>query len=424
MKMKKNIMFLFIAFFLTGCVRIWKDGPIYDTMRVDYKHDFQSPRGMVSACYKDKIYYFSDEMGASGVYCMDTDGENVHLILECDDLRRLQIVKDVIYIAELQKEKERQKPVYRLSAYSLDGKKLDDKITSDMLEFDNRWSGISDFYVNQEEQIFLNAVSYLINMPVVSKIMYYLTPEITAFYPSVYELPVNSEDTMFLYQLGNTYFITENEEFEEKVIPESYMYTGRYIYGYSGDDHTAWWNYDEWPDIRGNKYRIWGLLNDELIYTKENEIYSYNLDSGEITLRQKVLSRGVIVWLDINSDYLNIVTEAELTSVYSKRKDRSRQTLWRMDSSFFHIEKIKDYGNTGKVFQAAGDRLIDYDGTSIYIYQMDEYEITEEIWSYKLKDQVKNRGYTVDIAGDWLFIKYKSDRKGRAELKVKVRFLS
>ncbi len=47
--------------------------------------------------YNDRIYYFSDEIGQSGIYSMKTDGSGICFEVEAKDIQKLQLREGKLY---------------------------------------------------------------------------------------------------------------------------------------------------------------------------------------------------------------------------------------------------------------------------------------------------------------------------------------
>lgn len=116
--MKRSILLILLSVcILCACNR---NKEIYEPLKLSYKEDTYISRGMIAACYDDKIYYFSNENGQSGVYVMNQDGSENQLVLECQDIQGLQILNNKMYISEQEEEDYIVKRVFGLSEYDLD----------------------------------------------------------------------------------------------------------------------------------------------------------------------------------------------------------------------------------------------------------------------------------------------------------------
>ncbi len=74
-----------------------------DNVFLTYYND-NEVSGFLSAKYKEKIYFFSNELdGVNGIYSMDIDGSDTELLIECPNVRRITVNEDGIYFVGLYK---------------------------------------------------------------------------------------------------------------------------------------------------------------------------------------------------------------------------------------------------------------------------------------------------------------------------------
>ena len=53
--------------------------------------------GIVGVEYNDRIYYFSQESGESGIYSMKTDGSDINMEVEARDVQKLHLMDNNLY---------------------------------------------------------------------------------------------------------------------------------------------------------------------------------------------------------------------------------------------------------------------------------------------------------------------------------------
>lgn len=76
--MKRLITLVFTVLFLSGCTnQQFTDEYRFNEFFIQYKNNNNSTIGVIGAVYNDRIYYFSDEIGQSGIYSMKTDGSDI-----------------------------------------------------------------------------------------------------------------------------------------------------------------------------------------------------------------------------------------------------------------------------------------------------------------------------------------------------------
>ena len=64
---------------------------------IGYKANTKAGIGTVGVEYNDRIYYFSQESGESGIYSMKTDGSDINMEVEARDVQKLQLMDNNLY---------------------------------------------------------------------------------------------------------------------------------------------------------------------------------------------------------------------------------------------------------------------------------------------------------------------------------------
>jgi len=86
---------------LSGCTIRNSDINNFDNTGffANLKGDAFSPIGKKAACYGERIYYLSSELGTQGIYSMNQQGEDIVLEIPVEDIRSINVRDDGIYYA-------------------------------------------------------------------------------------------------------------------------------------------------------------------------------------------------------------------------------------------------------------------------------------------------------------------------------------
>lgn len=427
MKGVRFILFLISILILCSCS---SKQAIYDYMSVYYKKNVHSAKGRIAAEYDEKVYYFSSEGSTPGVYCMNLDGTDVRQILECDDICGIQIVDQVMYVSVLQKERIDNRKIYILKAISLGDKQemdaLDDVISQKYAAYDG-FSGVSDFYVKDADHIFISVNGYEENRKKIDTTTFY---QETGSVAPIFEKSkrVSKSDDMvdgnalFIYQNEDSFFASTstNEDLDLYNKESKETVSAHNVYGYDCKNDEVWWNDDKLGNRWGGRFKIWGIVNENLVVTSdEGRIFLYSTKEQKITWQMKLDGKGEISYVDTDQTSINVIWEEDIPSAYEKRDDRSHQKLYHLDLKDKKIKLVKEYNTNGKILHIRGNNLIDYDEGKLRFVSVEEPDKVK--WSHTLEEHIKTIGYQVEIVADWILIKMYDTTKNSAELVEKIR---
>ena len=196
------------------------------------------------------------------------------------------------------------------------------------------------------------------------------------------------------------------------------------MYGYNSELECWWWNCDEFSDKRNGTCRIWGVEGQEVVLSIDNVLFTYDMEnyciSKELIVPQIMNGQGTIAYVREIGDEIYVLLEENTPTVYSWAEDKSHQILYKTTPDYSDICLVKDYKKNGNLIYLDENEIVDYDGRCIHLYEMDDGQIGEEKASYRLKDKIKSRGYYVDVAGEWLFIKHYNIKKDETKLIEKI----
>lgn len=426
-KFMKKHFFIYLICMLLMC-SCAKEKKVHDITRISYKNDLNSGRGIFAAQYLGRIYYFSEEAGISGVYTMKTDGSDVKLLFECRDVTGIQIINDMIYVLVLQDEQFEKRKVFNVEMYSITGKSMGELLDKAIYQYSgpDGFAGVSGFYVDKERNSFINTITYEDKRGIISNQMFYQKDgKINSIHEVSLDFTSGGKETaegdmIGIYQIDNNYFSLSNYKQDIDLFhPDSVVQkAARDAYGYNSEENVCWWNYDELSNKWSGVQRIWGLLEDKMIVSEEHKVFIYNIDRHEIEKEVEFPSNGKVAYIDINKDYINVIIEENSPSVYSNRENICRQTLYCLDSNSNEPELIKYYEIGEKIIYLNDGMIMDYNGQVLNLSEIVGNEINI-LQTEKL--EIDNTiPYQVDMAGNWVFVKYNDKKNGASDAVVKI----
>ena len=407
--MKRLITLVFTVLFLSGCTnQQYTDKYRFNEFLIQYKNNNNSTIGVLGVVYNDRIYYFSDEMGQSGIYSMKTDGSDIRFEVEAKDIQKLQLREGKLYYLYYEgisygKSNER----WGNKSYSLKSKDLitdeiteykdiESKIKSIMEKYqENVYRGLWDFYYFGDDEFIVGC----------------LDPQV----PTMQFILVNNKITTdgIVFDLNKAERISlENVNLFElhKVGADDYFVSDAGTNTYNGISVGRFSVYNSIIDsgftVRDSVIKGVGSMdicfkeNNNLIMRGENCIASYDLDKKEVN----------------KTCYID---KAENLMLFDKKyilaKFKNREEIYEFDKEAFSTQKVLT-NKKGYIIDINDDGYIVMDKKYLYKKNFSG----KELWKVKLeknyiKDEVK-----VEIAGDWLFIKSFDLKSEQSHLEEKI----
>jgi len=407
--MKRSISILFIVVLLSGCInQQLTDKYTFNEFMIGYKSNSKAGIGTVGVEYNDRIYYFSQESGESGIYSMKTDGSDIRLETEARDVQKLQVIDNNLYYLDYNgisygSNKER----WGNKAYSLKSKNLEtneikeykdieNKIKSIMEKYrKNNYRGLWDFYYLGDDEFIVGCLDPQVPTMQFILVNNKITTDGTVFdlnkaerisleNINLFELHKVGEDDYFVSDAGtNTYYGISVGRFSvyNSIIDSGFTVRDSVIKGVGSMD-------------------ICFKENNNLIMRSKNCIASYDLEKKEI-------------------NKTCVIDKAEKLMLFDKKyilaKFKNREEIYEFDKEDFSARKVLT-NKKGYIIDVKDDGFIVIDKK--YLYKKDLSG--KEIWKVKLeknyiKDEVK-----VEIVGDWLFIKSFDLKTEQSKLEEKI----
>ena len=407
--MKKILMLLIISLFISGCTNQQiTDEYRFNKFLIQYKNNNNSTLGVLCAVYNDRIYYFSDEMGQSGIYSMKTDGSNIRFEVEAKDIQKLQLREGKLYYLYYEgisygKSNER----WGNKSYSLKSKDL---ITDEITEYKDIESKIKSIMEKYQENVYRGLWDF-----------YYL-----------------GEDEFIVSYLNPVVPVKNFRLFSNKIKIDGEirgLCTAERI-SFGKDIHSM--------NLRSpskDHYLLSSGTNDyENVGTYDMAVYDVESDSG-FTLRDSVLSdiymsniffrqennltigsKNCIASYDLEKKEVNktcVIDKAEKLMLFDKKyilaKFKNREEIYEFDKEAFSARKVLT-NKKGYIIDVKDDGFIVIDKK--YLYKKD---LTgKELWKVKLDNNYIKNEVKIEIAGDWLFIKSFDLKTEQSKLEEKI----
>ena len=405
--MKRLITLVFKVLFLSGCQQ-FTDEYRFNKFFIQYKNNNNSTIGVLGAVYNDRIYYFSDEIGQSGIYSMKTDGSDIRFEVEAKDIQKLQLREGklyYLYYAGISYGKSNER--WGNKSYSLKSKDLitdeiteykdiESKIKSVMEKYqENVYRGLWDFYYLGDDEFIVGC----------------LDPQVPTMQFILVNNKITTDGTVFDLNKAERISLENVNLFElHKAGADDYFVSDAGTNTYNGINVGRFSVYNSIIDsgftVRDSVIKGVGSMdicfkeNNNLIMRAENCIASYDLDKKEIT----------------KTCYID---KAEKLMLFDKKyilaKFKNREEIYRFDKEDFSVQKVLT-NKKGYIIDINDDGYIVMDKKYLYKRNLSG----KELWKVKLeknyiKDEVK-----VEVAGDWLFIKSFDLKTEQSSLEEKI----
>ena len=405
--MKRLITLVFKVLFLSGCQQ-FTDEYRFNKFFIQYKNNNNSTIGVLGAVYNDRIYYFSDEIGQSGIYSMKTDGSDIRFEVEAKDIQKLQLREGklyYLYYAGISYGKSNERwgnKSYLLKRKDLitdevtEYKDIENKIKGIMEKYqENVYRGLWDFYYLGDDEFIVGC----------------LDPQVPTMQFILVNNKITTDGTVFDLNKAERISLENVNLFElHKAGADDYFVSDAGTNTYNGINVGRFSVYNSIIDsgftVRDSVIKGVGSMdicfkeNNNLIMRAENCIASYDLDKKEIT----------------KTCYID---KAEKLMLFDKKyilaKFKNREEIYRFDKEDFSVQKVLT-NKKGYIIDINDDGYIVMDKKYLYKRNLSG----KELWKVKLeknyiKDEVK-----VEVAGDWLFIKSFDLKSEQSHLEEKI----
>ena len=428
MKMQIWCIILVLVLFLAGCR---ENTETNQYLEISYKTNRHVPFGIFAAEYREKIYYYSDENGQTGIYQMDLEGSNPILCIPCEDIRGIQIINDWMYIL-MRQNTANENEIYNVMKCSLDGKLMKTVLDDELYKYyvDDQYGGVNKFFIDEKENFFFHMYGYGKRKKITTS-TYYQKEQWEPIGKFVKELTkgsirVHGGNYFYIYQIGNNYLVNNAGIEVSKRNSNSSLYRNAVnAYGYSATFNRPWWNNTANADKWDGESKIWNVSGNEIILSMNNVLFSYDIENGEIVWEKEVpvdeltYFNEEIVHVLCEEEKIYILLEYNTPSIFQEVQDESGQVLYCLNCETGIIEEIHNCGTDGKIIYIEKGFFVSYENNAFRLYKK-ENEQWREIWDYTINTQIKDIGYQIDIAENWLFVKQFDRESKKASLVEKI----
>ena len=422
MRLKKIIAMtiLLISFIiLTSCELFWEN----DNLRINLKQNKLSNYGYAALTYNDRIYYISNEKEISGIYSMKMDGTDVRLEAQNPSITSLQIYDDCLYflgLLEINSSRSFYTPIESSSnIFGLYRKPLGGNNVY-ISAFTPANENITAFYYSNEGNIILKTGTSEGEMYFYGSNEVDFLSKLEFLYPDdvYYDNNTNDDDyeftkDMYVYEYGDIMFILDNQ-YDEKI--GHFRNEGRIIELGTNkivklDHHYDYSNIDNCYPIFSNDKYIYFIYNSFYENEKTNfcdNIMFFILDRKKLEvidsffLKEIGKNEKISQVVECNEVLYFIVDEWSVrgTTTLPIKKEK----LVSMDTNTFKCKIIAEMKDGERIIGLTEDSIIYYKNKGVYKINL---KSDIELESEKILDISMNLNsdkYTIDYAGDWMFI--------------------
>ena len=390
MKKIKIIITLLIVLLLAGCVS-WsgiiasqkKANESLPTIR--YKSDANMPFGQMAAIYENNLYYCDKKDSGTGIYKLDLSSGKEELIIEVENIRKIQITEDGVYYIGRTPENDIEKndsdaewSTYQLFFHEgYEKTKVKDKLITESIR---AW----DFYVVKEGIFFTTAIS-----------------AIPAGYIAVYKY--------FLKNTGN-YLIWENVEVVVEEIAET-ITISEFEGLIFGSRFTFTEEREEQVTALASTY---DREQDGIVYTASDRIsreagYHYmllaNYEGGYLCTENSNLyladENGIRKQTTIDSIEKIKFGFKQGNQIYLISSMKNQEYIHALNLDTFEVETIRELGKNERVIAMTDEGFLCSTTKKILLRDIQNGEIIHsQSWNKKINWD-KN---TIEMAGDYIFV--------------------
>ncbi len=411
MKNKAIILLSLICIILifNGCLSRHPENNNLDTkfFYSNYKQDANFFAGKKSAVHNGRVYYFSNENEKRGIYSMKMNGNDLQLEFETPDVRKIQIdEKGTVYVLEhfkMYKNENGMERQFAVACYE----KNNNTYTKNWLlgkAANNLW----DFYISDDTAVYLY-VQYKFASGM---------PELLGF------CTLNG-----IVASGNEYLsITSEKKFDTSIAPLRFniiqlnnLWLGlneRYsdyekneeMYDFYADtagiidlDHNIMVLGDNY--VFGSYDRTIRSVNEKgVINSIKNEISIIDPNTNTLIDIKTLLGEKEVLFILDKGEYAYIISSS----------NSELHSLYKWDLEDFEIKKVYSEWSYGKILWVDENKLIVANNNKIHIKQLNE-DTVNDVFVMTLQDNIIQKEYKTDVAGEWLFI-YKFEETQNSDI--------
>lgn len=404
---------------LASCSPLPKD---VDNLRINFKQHKLSNFGYAAAVYEDRIYYVSNETGASGIYSMMGDGADVNLEVKHPDITGIQIQDGMLYFNGICRIKEQQPTVSTgtINNHALYCVNMEGRIAY-LVNHDNTNFNLKSFYISQNgysffkygallEELYLydptkkESNSNLKN--IVATISFEYIDD-GAYKEDYYDKEIDGENNSeevkkIVYEFGRSMIVAKPKAIEY----ESNKFENEDPYVLNSNTGELMLAYDR---VQSEALKAY-FMDNKNIYCSYKDIVTI-VDKETYQVLATFRPDGI-------SNQYNVTYMAEyggdIYVIADYWKDQDNRYLPLMGEKLFVVNamnyesrEILDLGSGQRIIGMDENYLILLDNDAIYKLVLDNGQICDRSKICDAPNDINSKNHIIDYAGDWMFI-YKS----------------
>lgn len=393
---------LIIVLIVSACAFFTNRNVIFDNLKFNLSNENISRHGYAAVLYEDRIYYVSNELGDQGIYSMKPDGSDIRTEINNPSITSFEICNGTIYfngLKMIQKEKVLNTGEDTKNDYMLYCCPIGENKASYAFKINGEFN-ITGFYISEggyttitngslHELMFLYDSKF-------NKISLYgqtVQKEVTSFSYNGNEVLID------IYKFGDLLILSKHYNDYDYFIVSSNptvidVNTGELVLKYSG--------------FRYLKDTLKAFhMNDEYIYCSYNETI--------VILDRKTYEvKNTFVPSELSDDFnIEYITGFEnniyiIADRWSNTKDMTRplleEKLYVMNPDTFECSEILGMREKQQIIGLDSNFIVLLDNGVIYKAELSNGTIGEKIKITDAPLDIYTTNYTIDCAGDWMFI--------------------
>lgn len=425
----KIISLLLTLLSITSCNKICGNT---NNLRINFKSNKLSDRGYAAAIYNDRIYYISNENGDSGIYSMNNNGTDIIFEGKNPSITGIQLKDNHLYFIGLNSlhNTESTWPSFSASEHTVYSKYLkgeNNKINKVSLAPEH--FNIKNFYFSHNGYVIfetgtLEGETYIKDLANSRSNIYSSSATSEKLnYPNIGD--ISNDDgvsrNLYFYQLGEILIITRpyvSEYKSDNKVNEIWNSDRVNIIDNSANEHIIKNNIpternfiDDFQILCVDDNHIYCTYNDKYenkeidfqdnvqfnIINKNNLKIENSFYLEEISQNEKISHT-----VEYNGDLYMIIDE--WSSREYERMPIKKEKLIAMNKHTYDCKIITEMNNGARIIGLTADNIIYFKNKELFKAKLENYQVKNSEKILDMSVNLNNGDYTIDYAGDWMFI--------------------
>lgn len=413
MKFKFWLLVLVICLNLAGCVvpRYEKNSYSGTWSLLDIDALGTEKTGHIAVTDGENLYYFTDEYDKAGIYQMSLDGGAEMLLAEEKEIGQIQLAEGKlfyssfaqIYYGDKEKGDARGNKSYSLKSLNLSTGEVyvfdcDSVLASELEKYPNEVidpnRGLVNFHYCGDNVFLASTVETTVPTRRFQMFTGFIAENKFTRVEELFELRDFSEElehaSCRVYFNDNVMVISpvSHQTLQDMLCTtELYIYDKQGDYGYrsAGATYSGMLKLD-YPD------QTISMINDtRALVTAKNRIILCEPESGEVIDRIEVPTAKGLMYVK------------SVSIVIAYETDGKTQSLYRLDTDDFSIEKIAAFENEN-IIGITGDYVVTAADRVLKKYTLQDNQVVQE-WEKTYSESFDQLDIAIEVCADWLFVK-------------------